>query len=1228
MARVILAISFLLAWSPGVRADSAPTPAASPAAAGSAAGSAAAGSAAGSAAATPPASPVPPLPSWVERIPWVPILIVLVVLVVLAVAIWLIVRWRRRRAEAAPTTDPGPDRQLAAAWRPFYRRLPARARHFPTVIVMGDAGAGKSQLINARLDWRGQANQFFPSSVDSPHLQLYLGSELIVHELAAPLLRDTHRRARRALVRLWRNLGPSATIVVVVDARTLATTPPDNLRELGELVRGKIGALPARCRAGVAVRVCLSHLDQLEGYDELAAVLGAHHGALDVRALGDRLTDARAVSAAARALVASLDGNLAYGLTHRSSDGFARLVSFYSAFPVVLTQLAPLLHTLTGESADHPHYPPSGLCLSALAPENHVGDPFVVDSDLVAHSIAHQRRFHRRASALTAALGAVLVSALMLQHYGKVITAQHAVAEYHARAAATHGRSDHQALEVASAIEDMYDSEHLWLGETFVEHKRKIEVQFANHLRRQYIIPKLKVETVNRSTMLYIVSLLYASDGNGLRALIDDNVELWATRLDLSSDLVSSYLHVSHNGYARAESFDNVAYTGSDWQGYVFERIKPLYEQPQPISQDQLTDLTHDVPILYDSREYAVRRSVLDILTVDPALSAQLSIQALLDSPLARSEWVEANAAALHGIKSTMDGNQLTTATPHTLNELGTALERMLAAPASGREVYRLSRVKDGNPETLDLDVAKWKHKLAVASAVVTIASVCARGAQAEPTIGFFAPDTVSSEAIFEGGSQGPTSRLPAMYTAAMFAQEVAPALDFISKRAASLDLPKDALAQLDQLYQAQINDYAAHYADALRSYYASFRFDPGSEDALPFTLTTMMQPSSWYLRFLTTVATNAAPTLGDGKYYQAMADSLQDFRALADLLAPAKGTIPGLAWYQQLINQLATALAPTPPDAAAGSDSGPPGLTTTLSPDAVLTLGKLNGTNKDKLAQINGWLTGASVPASQALPFLAPVQAAYNFGLHDLNTAVSQAWSSEMAPAIDPLLTHFPFRTGANDDVAVADLEAMVRAQGKQPGTFWVRFASWLAPVTVAHDGRYQWLGNITGPAGTLDEINALARLSRALWDNDGNPIALPIDVTPQPLDATPVAGRVPTLASLLAGSAAVYAFNQRPRPSTLALPWWDQGASSVMVRLTRPGTSDTVSYSIDESGSTFSFYRLLCRAHTANRSVPKTCNGPHGSLVWDVPLGGSSTRPITFTLNTDPWALFHIAH
>src|SRR5690349_6040513 len=98
-----------------------------------------------------------------DGISWTAVIVVAIVLVLLAVAIWLVLRWRRRR-DAAPRTQNQASLadQLPPIWTRFYRDLPPRARHFPTLIVMGDAGSGKSHLIDARVDWRSQANQFYP----------------------------------------------------------------------------------------------------------------------------------------------------------------------------------------------------------------------------------------------------------------------------------------------------------------------------------------------------------------------------------------------------------------------------------------------------------------------------------------------------------------------------------------------------------------------------------------------------------------------------------------------------------------------------------------------------------------------------------------------------------------------------------------------------------------------------------------------------------------------------------------------------------------------------------------------------------------------------------------------------------------------------------------------------------------------------------------------------------
>jgi type VI protein secretion system component VasK len=208
--------------------------------------------------------------------------------IVLLAGAWL---WKRRarllklpglRKREAPSGEAMfgiSGNQLRSTWRRFMRTLPRTYRRsilsFDHFVVLGDASSGKSLVIDRYTDFRRQAKQFLGSHVFDSYIDLYIGSRTVVMELAASVLLDIGPKCRTALERLWRPLyrrcAPS--VVLVVDIERL-TQPDFDIVDYAERLRGKVNLLSGICKRALEVRVVLTHLDNLPGYEQFAQLCG------------------------------------------------------------------------------------------------------------------------------------------------------------------------------------------------------------------------------------------------------------------------------------------------------------------------------------------------------------------------------------------------------------------------------------------------------------------------------------------------------------------------------------------------------------------------------------------------------------------------------------------------------------------------------------------------------------------------------------------------------------------------------------------------------------------------------------------------------------------------------------------------------------------------------------------------------------------------------------------
>lgn len=1210
-------------------------------------------------------------PGWWAAIPWTTVLIVALIVLVLAALVWAIMVWRRRRAESA---DSGPSvkSQLRELWRPFYQRLPTRAQHYPTVVVLGEVGVGKTHAISTHVDWRGQTNQFQQSVDQGAAMQLYLGPDVVIHELSAPVLRDVSREVKRALQGLWRNMGPSATVVLVVDARTLLATPPDALRELAQLVRGKISLFPERCRESLDVRVYLAHLDQLEGYEEFASVLGSNYGPLDLGALGAGGGDATK-------FVAGFDAHLAYALTSRSGEEFDRILGFYGVLPSLIDGLRPILETLAGEHEPFANsYPASGLYLGSLLPRSCVGRPFEIARSLIAQSIGRARR---RGLGGSIAMGTgimAVVSGLMLWHSSRIRAAEdNIVAFIDVLDACPDASSDETraAEQATNLLVAMDDSEILWFSSAFQDRKLEVDEHFEDAIRLAYLEPQLA--DPSRVKLLYVTSLIYASRDNELGKLIDENRVMWADELGLSEWVIEYYLDRSYTPYGKPVQLpDEIEHTGSEWSKYIKQLDRVL--QQGTMSVDDAATLRRDLPVLLGPRQYQVLVDVRDILGEDPDLNDRL--QPLLTGEL--DSWSDAQHAALAELAEKIEHLNVSPGDTASwgLVDLVAELERTpLPDPYDDFKLEVDGITLEGR--TLAAVILRSQRHERIDAVRRRIWEQRAEGGRE-----FFGANVRPPAAgVINGYGGGPTEKISGYYTRASFERHVAPVLRFAGAQLSSesgaavlepdptpapapdaapaepsaaepevaadaapspapkLDITREDAHGLDLAIRDATAAYAAAYRSELLDYYQSFELDSASEMTLPFVFKAFVKPSSWFMEFLLAVSRNATLELPeDNEYFVPMARALEDFSAFKTLMIEDGGAVPGIEPYQALLAELQSIL-----EGSAGADGerGAPELSMRLSALGALTLSAMQGTATDYDAQVELWLLDSGLDRHWHAPFRAPVKQTRALGIQNIEWELQIAWTQEVRPIVRPMLHLYPFNPRSGVDVEVADLEQLSLRQGKVPGAFWLAFDRLIAPAMTVDGGQFDMYDDVKAPHGMLVLVRDLERMSSTLWDEDGARVPLKVVMKVHALPKEPYQARVAAMAYLRSGGAAIYGFNQRPEPQTLALEWWNQGGSLISLEMKAAIGEDTRSFAIEEDGA-FSFFRLLDRGkdikspdpratitetaiNAATRCFPGDPSATVGLDVrWAVPLSGAGAakRTVRMTIVSDPWSAFAV--
>jgi len=882
-----------------------------------------------------------------------PYVIWILIIAAVAAAVYgivkLVIWWRSRRAAAPVASGPPPmsTSRLLQVRRTFLSGLPLAHRaavvDLPNVVVLGPAGSGKTQLIGLDVDWQRQARQFLPSYTEDPLLQVYLGPDCVVQEVSAPLLEDESLQARGALRRMWQksfNHRQKALAVIALDVRWLADTPPDEQRRMAQLLRGKLNIMSEACRSPVETRLCLTHMDGLEGFEDFARML-RQHGVpctFDIPKQGEE-----------ERLGSLLEGQeqyLALGLTSLPVDAFERLERFYSQGGRSFAALGRFVSALLEGNTLSFKPRLTRVYLSSLNPEARASGTLSVVTE-ESSTEALRRRYLR--THLQRAVGIALACCLPIvaayaHFYLLLREAQERVQSFE-RTVATmkeqglEGRGEvveEQVNEAADAIAHLWRAARWWppLNSSFPDEMLDLRQRLAQGIRESHLRPALErcrkqPQACRPEQVVYLLTALHASNGDGLGKFVSSSIQpqhsrrwmgddssesgtaddsrsdksrTWITALELREPLVATYVLASDKPWERNPPCRRGAVQVSgkaedDWSCWPYEQRLTFESQLKPWFDHLLA-----LRLTLESgpkgiAELDLRREERERLKAQLAdLDVFASLPTVLN--LVDASTVQVNTTHFQGVETTVT----------VLDWLRANRDTLAAVLNMEEEAYAgfLAVEKMGPSELLTRDGLwltgnnKGPYRIELMQQAFEFRPPQLSRGLLQALLDFYEKSgrlTLGPQAVTQAG-QPITSRTP-------FETDLKPLVDDFTQRLKNAQLPTEEAAKREAYVQKRVNAFSAGYRDGLFRTIRGYRFVV-SRRVLLDELARLTQPSSDQVDMLRDVASRASLDPLEGPYYEPLRNAVAPFRPIVQIMAADKnGFYAALAPYHALLAQM-----------------------------------------------------------------------------------------------------------------------------------------------------------------------------------------------------------------------------------------------------------------------------------------------------------------------------------
>lgn len=1151
------------------------------------------------------------------------ILGLILVAVLIVLLIWL--RWNAKKSGLAtasaesPAAAPGLGKKdLVRIWHAFIRHLPWEVRRYfsalPVFVLMGEAGAGKTRLINTCTDWQNQADQLHPSHLASPLMQFYLGSRSVVLEMGAALLTDTRLGAHRAVQHLAKAMPHTRPLQVVLalNADTLAASPPERLRRLAGVMRGKLNLLGGAAGRPPQVTLALTHMDHLTGYAQWRTFLDDQGVALQA------VWNTDAPRPAPETVLKPCETLLTKALTTVSASDFLAMVTFLKESEVWLAALDRFVRVLLADDTFSPSPRMRALTLHGRDTQTPLVQPFQAPALTEEARPRPKNRNHQLAAGALLMLGCLVPGSLFLyqqttlaQLDEKLTMLDDAGTPFLSTYADVHG-----LFPASSGKAGRFYPAPAF----FPQKEQQILARLCETILLQHLYPKLaqlRSEADADEKIIYLLGLAHATPQNGLSAVILDQPRTWARLLGLAPELVEDYARYNTRRPQLGIAVEMLRLGGKEPE-HLTEPLRRLEAATgsaflTPRALLELQTLT--APLLHQAEGFPAH----------PHLGHIITLLGKIEPFNPRLPWL-ARREALTGNPALVDlVNAVSTASlahPEVRGlSLGALMQRLtaLSGPAALPHPDPSRLVVGGQSFNVSADA--W-NQLICRSRITLMMRDFITANQQHPGMIFFEQAGEFPDIRLNGSNDGTfmfTGRatVDGRFSREAFDSRVRPTVEAMDELFNTLPVFPEERQRFRQAVRRHVEWYADRYADEYRRYWSRFRIRADAEMPLRFVLTQIVDFRSPLLELVSTVHTHTTLEIGDNPLLQPMETRLAAFANVRALVPQKDGAPSEWETYRGLISQMRDDLS-----AESGAGNREKNDDATAFRDFLSPLGRVSyaiqiEASDSYLALCRKWLKSAGISREWQAPFLDPFWSAHALGKREIEQSIAFAWTHLNREYITPLRGRFPFYPGTLDD---ADPAALAQVIGPR-GNFWQSFRLYIAPVCKETDGVWEEhitsQGRIKLPSGMLDTANAVARLTRTLWDQEGMPAALVFSIRPSALPTGPEPDQVAVLSYLRLGQAQVMAFNQRPDWQTLTVDWWKAEPSAVGVAFESPKTHRKTHRELAVEQAHWSFYHLLAKGMNVDR----------GTFLWLLESPpGVSPLTLEYAFLADPFALFRL--